>query len=160
MSAGRKPIDPIERFHSKYIVNEETGCHEWIGTFQSTGYGFFWYGNRNVYAHRFSYETFVTKISKNDVIMHLCDNPKCVNYNHLKSGSQSENIKDMVKKNRQAIGSKIGSSKLTDNQVLDIKKALINPYPGLQSELAKKYGVTTTIISGIKKGRNWSHIKI
>jgi hypothetical protein len=160
MSAGRKPIDPIERFHSKYIVNEETGCWEWNGTFQSTGYGFFWYGNRNVYAHRYSYETFVSKISKNDVIMHLCDNPKCVNFNHLKSASQSDNMKDMVKKNRQAKGSMVAASKLKDNQILEIKSALLNPYRGIQKHLANKYNVTQACICRINKGLAWSHIKI
>jgi hypothetical protein len=160
MNRGPKPKDAIERFHSKYIVNEETNCWEWNGTFQSTGYGFFWYRNRNVYAHRYSYETFVNKISKNNVIMHLCDNPKCVNFNHLKLGTQLENIQDCVRKNRKAIGSKQTNSKLKDDQVLDIKIALQNPYRGIQRDLANNYNVTQALISRINKGLAWSHIKI
>jgi hypothetical protein len=160
MSAGRKPIDPIERFHSKYIVNEETGCWEWQDYLYGQGYGVLRVGNKFIRAHRFSYEYYVKEIPENMIIMHLCDNPKCVNFNHLKLGTQLENIQDCVKKNRKSIGSKQPNSKLKDDQVLDIKIALQNPYLGIQLELAKKYGVTTTLISRIKKGLTWSHIKI
>ena len=160
MRRGRKPTDPIERFHSKYIVNEETGCWEWQDSLHGHGYGTLRVGNKFKRAHRFSYEYYVNEIEKDMIIMHLCDNPKCVNYNHLKVGYQKDNIKDCIEKNRKARGNKLPNSKLNDNQIVEIKLLLQNPYLGLQKDLAIKYNVTQTLISRIKKNIAWSHIKV
>lgn len=158
MSRGRKPIDPIERFKSKYIIDENTGCWNWVAALSNNGYGIFWFEDKNVYAHRYSFETFKNEITKDKVIMHLCDNPKCVNFNHLKLGTQADNIKDCVNKNRNSKGSKQGNSKLNEIQVNDIKKELLNPYYGILKDLALKYNVTKQAIYHIKNGKNWSHI--
>jgi hypothetical protein len=160
MSRGPKIINDIEAFHCKYIVNEETGCWQWIGYISPRGYGQFRFNKKNYQAHRFSYEYYVNEIEKDMIIMHLCDNPKCVNYNHLKVAYQKDNIKDCIEKNRKARGNKLPNSKLNDNQIVEIKLLLQNPYLGLQKDLAIKYNVTQTLISRIKKNIAWSHIKI
>jgi hypothetical protein len=52
------------------------------------------------YAHRLSYELFKAPIADGNVIMHTCDNPLCVNPDHLIQGTQLQNITDMHEKGR------------------------------------------------------------
>lgn len=63
-------------------------------------YGVFYDGEKNVQAHRFSYEINISEIPKGMVVMHSCDNPKCVNPDHLSVGTQLQNIHDAIKKKR------------------------------------------------------------
>lgn len=77
---------PFERFQRKYEILE-TGCWQWHGTTNSNRYGFFHLRNNGqkliIMAHRFSYEVFKGPIPKGYQLHHLCQNPACVNPNHL-----------------------------------------------------------------------------
>jgi hypothetical protein len=92
----------VARFWKKVERGSPDDC--WLfqgGTFGSKGYGAFAYaGKKPGYAHRFSYEAHHGPIPEGAVIMHLCDEPKCVNPAHLKAGSQRQNIRDSMKKGR------------------------------------------------------------
>jgi len=151
---GRKAIDPIERFHSKYIINEETGCWEWQDRLTTYGYGVLQIKGKTIKAHRFSYETFVAPLVEGLVIAHNCNNRKCVNFNHLRQDTYHSNSIDMVNTKKQS------SQILSVEEVIAIKKALINPYCGIQRELADLYIVNERTISSINKGYSWSHIVI
>lgn len=89
---------------------------------------------------------------------HTCDNPKCVNPSHLYWGTAKQNTHDMLNRNRQARGLKHGISKLTEDQVLAIKRSLMGG--GMIYRLAKQYGVARATIQDIKKGVTWAHVKI
>lgn len=69
-------------------VDLATGCWNWSGTRMERGYG--WIGAR--LAHRASYEFFVGPIPKGLVIDHLCNTPSCINPQHLRACTQSENV--------------------------------------------------------------------
>lgn len=89
-----------ERFETKFKVNEENSCWEWIASLTKYGYGSFGIGkNRVLLAHRVSY-----KIYKGDpsdlLVCHACDNPKCVNPEHLFLGTHKDNTTDSVNKGR------------------------------------------------------------
>lgn len=76
-------------------------CWKWDGP--KTGskpYGAFCFDNGFVYAHRFSYALHHGEIPENKVVMHLCDDPLCVNPRHLAIGTQRENIHDAMGKDR------------------------------------------------------------
>jgi DNA-binding XRE family transcriptional regulator len=105
---------------------------------------------------------FIYKLHKGEIpegmcICHTCDNTKCVNPDHLFLGTHQDNVKDKVKKNRQAKGSKHGKAKLNEEKVLEIQKLLAEKNL-TQKEIGKKYGVHEQAISEIKRGKNWSHV--
>ena len=81
-----------------------------------------------------------------DVVMHICDNPRCFNPTHLKLGTQQENIEDRQNKNRNAKNEKHGKAKLTNNQVIDIYRAR-----GTQTQIAQYFGVSQKLVSLIKR---------
>jgi predicted XRE-type DNA-binding protein len=98
-------------------------------------------------------------------VCHRCDNPKCVNPEHLFLGTPKDNITDRKSKNRQAKGSQIGNSKLNEANVLEIKRLLAETNL-TQEEIAKLFGVdgvacaqrNQATISNIKKGKKWAHV--
>jgi len=88
-----------ERFNQK-ITKTQT-CWLWIGAKCTGGYGIFWYNGKLVNAHRFSYLQHKGEIPDGLYICHLCDTRECVNPEHLWLGTASENMRDMIAKNRQ-----------------------------------------------------------
>jgi hypothetical protein len=148
-----------ERFMSKVIINKITNCWIWNSTLRD-GYGRFKVDKKMLTASRFSFEYFKEKILDANVIMHLCDNPSCVNPEHLMQGTHKENSVDKVNKKRHVYGEKAWQHILSDQEVLEIKKAQLNYYYGQNNDLAHFYKVNHRTISNIKNGTTWSHIQI
>lgn len=140
-------------FKDKYEVDPISGCWNWVGWLSENGYGRFEVNKKKVYGHRYSYHTLVHPLSEGDVVMHKCDNRKCVNPEHLVVGTHSDNHADMVSKGRNAKGTSHGISKLTETDVINICKS-----KSTQRKLAKDYGVSQTAVWSIKTGRCWSHL--
>lgn len=82
----------IDRFNTKYEVSD-SGHWEWLGELKTTGYGRFWNGTIEIYAHRFSYELYVGEIPEGLFIDHLCRVRSCVNPEHLEPVTTAENLK-------------------------------------------------------------------
>ena len=98
-----------EKFFKKIISILNSDCITIKGYKDSLGYVQFQFRyngiKKNISAHRASYMlNFNKEINKNDVIMHKCDNPSCVNPMHLKKGTHNDNVQDRVKKGRSATG--------------------------------------------------------
>lgn len=98
MAKQKLPIE--QRFVSKYIINEVTECWEWQASVNNIGYGFIRDGKKMRTAHRVSHELYIGEIPEGSVVCHSCDNPKCVNPDHLWTGSMKDNHTDMVSKGR------------------------------------------------------------
>jgi hypothetical protein len=81
-------------------VQRTNDCWWWMGSKMSHGYGGFWDGTKQHYTHRYSWEFFNGPIPANRVIMHTCDNRACVNPQHLRCGTQEDNVHDMIDKQR------------------------------------------------------------
>lgn len=86
------------RFHSNYI-KVESGCWEWTKYSDKDGYGKFRYSGET-YAHRVSMILNTGDFNRDLCVLHHCDNPSCVNPNHLFLGNREDNNKDCTRKNR------------------------------------------------------------
>lgn len=85
----------------KYVIDKETGCWNFNGCKTKTGYGRLRVNGVHWMAHRYSLSCHLGRpIADGMVVMHLCDNPSCVNPEHLKEGTQKENIEDCISKGR------------------------------------------------------------
>ncbi len=83
------------------MVRKGSGCWEWTGGLFKTGYGKFrGDSGKTMYAHRVSYSISKGDIPRGLMVMHSCDNRKCVRPSHLRSGTASDNVQDMITKNR------------------------------------------------------------
>lgn len=141
-----------ERFYSKVKINHETGCHEWHGALFSDGYGQFRVGEgtqKMISAHRWVCQP----IPKGMLVLHKCDNRKCVNRDHLYFGTHKENMRDMVNKSRQAKGIKCHTAKLTEEQV---KKIRTDSRSG--RIIASDYNVSRNLVGMIKRKELWTHV--
>lgn len=115
----------VERFN-KHTQATPDGCIIWTGSKDPQGYGFFHFGGkgRSVKAHRFSVVLKGQGIAQGQVICHSCDNPSCVNPDHLFVASQKENVKDSIDKGRFLRNR--GTKKLTkevEAKILSLKDA-------------------------------------
>lgn len=139
----------------EYSFFNQSGCIEWTGAKNKRGYGILKWERKSTLAHRLAYETFCEEIPKEKHVLHKCDNPKCINTDHLFLGSNKENVNDRVLKNRSFSpkGEKNNKAILSKKDILVIRK-LKEPY----SVIAKKFGVCKSTIGWIKTNQTWRHI--
>lgn len=143
----------IDRFMTK-VKKQPNGCWEWQASKDADGYGMFWFKHKTQGAHRWSY--WYHKGNPNKLqVCHNCDNPSCVNPNHLFLGTTQQNTNDRHIKGRSVRGSKVGTSKLTEKDVYNIKYNLNHL---TLKEIADAYNVTITPIYYIRKGKTWKHV--
>lgn len=134
-------------------------CWLWCRGKSKAGYGALSDGKgSSTYAHRVAYSLIHGPIPAGMHVLHSCDVRLCCNPNHLRLGTNRDNMADKVVRGRQAMGDGHHSCKLTGADVLDIRAATADNRPGTVSRLARRYGVTTALISGIKYGRYWKHL--
>ena len=90
-----------QRFLARVIIPKDLSkCWEWQACKNARGYGRIGVNGKIYYAHRISYLMFNGPLNADCVICHNCDNTSCVNPNHLKQGSQKDNLQDMAKRGR------------------------------------------------------------
>jgi hypothetical protein len=108
-------------------------------------------------AHRVAWELVNGPIPEGLCVLHHCDNPPCVNVEHLFLGTLADNNADKVAKGRQAKGSAIARAKLTESDIPEIRRLLAVGV--LQSEIGRRYGVGHRLISKINLGKRWGHVQ-
>lgn len=148
------------RFFAKCKPSDTTDCIEWFGAADKLGYGRFSFEGKPRLAHRIAYMLHYGERLPDDVVlMHTCDNPKCVNPAHLVAGTQSDNMWDKVRKGRHNFkgydaGTKNPNAKLTEDQVrairLDNRSA---------TEIAKAFGISRPVASKIIRRELWRHVE-
>lgn len=147
------PISEKLRIHSR----RDGDCLVWTRYCHTGGYGYMRIKGRACFVHRLAWELMNGPIPKGLWVLHKCDNPPCFNVNHLFLGSHIDNERDKINKNRQAIGSRHGRSKLTEEDVISIRNNYANNTVS-QYLLAKKYGVCQAQISNIIRKKKWSQV--
>lgn len=139
-----------------------TPCIEFPGGKRKSGYGYTQFMGRQFLAHRLAYalnEFRHPDALKGIVIRHKCDNPRCINVEHLESGTQQDNANDKVSRNRQLKGEQIHQSKLTAAQVAEIRALYVpRSKDANQYQLAQRFGVSQSEISQILSAKRWTHL--
>ena len=92
----------IDRFLSKLKTTKTIGCWEWTASKNKKGYGWFYMNGKNHLAHRASFILFRGNIGAGLHVCHKCDNPSCVNPDHLFISNNEGNILDKINKGRHA----------------------------------------------------------
>ena len=125
-------------------------CLLWIGAKNSLGYGVVERSGVNRYVHRI-----IADAPPGVIVRHTCDNPSCINPDHLLLGTQAENVADAVQRGRIARGNALPQSKLSAELVKSIRAEYASGGVS-QSKLAAKYGVHQMSISRVVRGATWS----
>jgi hypothetical protein len=153
-----------KRFWDKVKIGKKSDCWPWIGTVANNPK--FPYGNfkmaggkgHHKQAHRYSYELHNGRIQLGMIICHKCDNPRCVNPDHLFVGTYKDNGADMASKNRSAFGEKCSKAKLKERDIILIFR-MIKVRPDIQQrELAQIFNVSQPTIGNVLKRETWRRV--
>ena len=149
--------EPLQvRFERKFIPEPMSGCWLWLGAIGSSGYGWIGAGpgRKVLAAHRVSWELYRGPV--NDLhVLHRCDNPCCVNPDHLFLGTHQENIADCKAKGRaiRARGAQASNAKLTEDQAHQIRRSRKK-----LREIAAEFDIGLPAVSAIRCGKTWKHL--
>jgi hypothetical protein len=151
-----------DRFWQKVNKKSSDECWEWLGaTHHQWGYGNLTIDGKYMAAHRYSWELHNREIPDGMLVCHHCDNPSCVNPNHLFLGTNADNMRDRDKKNRQArlIGTNNGRAILNEDDIKQIFK-LRNTSNYTVKEIADMFNISKSAIEAIIYKRNWTFVEI
>lgn len=138
----------MDRFMDRALPEPNSGCWIWTGTLHSRGYGVVHTeGEGRELAHRVSYRLFCGPISDDAVICHRCDNPPCVNPEHLFAGTQADNMGDMDRKGRRR-----SVSAVPTEWISKIRADKDTPH----AVLAYWFGVSVKTIRNYRSSKTWS----
>jgi hypothetical protein len=143
----------MKRFWEKVDIRSPEECWEWQGSRSKTGYGRFGFKLAVVLAHRMCWFLVHDEHPNEKHVLHTCDNPSCVNPQHLRLGTHDENMKDATAKRRNAYGKRHGRRKLTEEEVLAIRAS-----DGTHAAIAARYGVAPSAITRIRQRVLWRHL--
>lgn len=149
--------EKLNEFLRLLYVDAKTNCWLFKGCLNTNGYGRFNLNGKLWNAHRLAYEHFLAVIPDELQVCHKCDVKNCVNPSHLFLGTSQDNQDDKVFKNRQAKGSHNGRAKLTEEDVIEIRR--LGAKGERHVDIAKLFGVTQSVTSNIINRSTWRHVK-
>jgi len=154
--AGRSTA---RRFWDKVDRSNDDECWEWQYHRNEDGYGQFGYDGRVELAHSVVLMLHGETLGE-EYVLHHCDNPACVNPEHLYVGDQEDNMQDREERSgyEHPLGEEHPRSSLSDDDVAVIKWKLENT-DMIQKEIANEYGVSREAIGEISRGATWTHVE-
>jgi len=134
---------------------DENGC--WICTshYLNKGYPIHQVNGNKTYVSHTMFKLYKGDILDNMHICHTCDNPNCINPDHLFLGTNTDNYLDKINKNRHAKGEKC-NNKLSEKDVSEIREKCKTIS---QRKVAKEYNISQQTISRLITGQTWKHLK-
>lgn len=152
----------VNRFYSKINkTDNDEECWTWR---DYSSYGMFGLNGGTELAHRVAYANGYGEFDKKLCVLHKCDNPPCCNPKHLFLGTKADNTHDMFDKGRSGVagntwnrGEKCGGAKLTNAQVLEIRKRYTKGVI-THAKLAEQYGVSRVAITYVLSRHTYKHI--
>lgn len=151
----------IEKLRARFWGRVQKGdpgeCWIWRAAVDSCGYGRIKVANRGQKANRVAYALTHGDVPGDMNVCHRCDNPACVNPNHLFLGTRAQNMRDMVRKGRSMRGMRNNRAVLSKADVIEIRHKYVPNRYGCK-RLGKEYGVNPATIHLIVTGKSWSHI--
>lgn len=153
---------PTEQRFREQTQGDSSGCVLWTGvTSRGLPYGRFWYRGQYHQAHRVAWLLFRGPIPDGHLVLHRCDQPRCVNPEHLFMGTARDNTQDMIAKGRDApcraanTGERSPQAKLTEERVRYVLRS-----PLSQSKMAAELGVSQALISKIRRRKVWRELAV
>lgn len=139
-----------------HVEVQESGCIIWTGTLNPQGYGLIRDGKMKG-AHRVAWVLANGPIPDGLWVLHHCDNPPCINTEHLFLGTRQDNIDDKVQKNRSSrlTGETNPAHKLTEGEVLEIRQ---NTEGLSRAALARKYNISHSQVYKVINRWNWRKV--
>lgn len=151
-------VRPVEdRLWEKVDIQGLSNCWEWLAHKGPNGYGRLQVNGKVQKAHRVAWALTYGEIPAGMFVCHHCDNRACINPNHLFLTDNAGNLADMVAKGRSQRGERNGRSKLTEGQVLEIRR-LRKETRLTRREIGKMFGVCEGTVSRIGRRTHWTHI--
>lgn len=146
-----------ERLFANSTVNSITNCWNWNKTKTIQGYGRIKVNKKLYLPHRLSYEEFIGPIG-DLCVLHKCDNPSCINPEHLFLGTKKDNVQDMFNKGRENPRKGIynGNSKLKPHHILKIRSLFKE---GTNKPILRQlFGLTDQHLNAILTYKIWKEI--
>lgn len=152
-----------DRVKMHIVTDTVTGCHNFTGRKDNSGYGQIKDKGRGVLVHRWVLEQANGPIPPGMCALHTCDNPSCVNLAHLYVGTHTDNMRDKAQRGRSrnvptGKAHKRPMAKLSETDARAIKVALMERRS--QREIARLFGVHFATVSDISTGKTWKHIEV
>lgn len=143
----------LARFWEKVAIADDAACWLWLASKDAEGYGQFMAQRKRHRAHRFAYAASVGPIGPGLLVCHSCDNPSCVNPNHLFCADQKTNVQDAKRKGRSAVGERHGRAKVTVPEVKEIRR--LRSCGWKLREIGAIYGLSESGVGKMCKGKYW-----
>jgi len=151
----------------------ESGCRIWTGPTDKDGYAYQYISDYDsqIGGHRLVLQRSLGRpLQLGSMALHHCDTPGCVAEEHLYEGTHEQNMKDRMVRGRTArgekfqgrkycVGEKQHCSKLTEDDVREIRGIRSRNPEISQEKIGKMFGVTQTTVGHLLTGRTWTHVK-
>ncbi len=151
-------MTPEDRFWSRVDKRTDLECWHWLGGTRAGGYGYMWFKGRLWRAHRLMWMLVHGAVPEGLLVCHKCDEPSCVNPDHLFAGTHDDNMQDASDKGRMPGGFIRGEahagSKLTEATVLAIRDECAT---SSQRAVAARYGISQRQVGRIVRRDSWRH---
>lgn len=140
---------------ASYEIDPQTGCHNWLGELNDSGYAIIWVQTKKVRVARLLLRVHQGDPPPGYMALHTCDNRRCINMEHAYWGTHLDNSMDALRRNRYngMPGEKHGSSKLKVDDVYFIRASTARGV-----DLAAMFDVTPALISNIRNRKLWKHL--
>lgn len=154
---GYRMWDTLSARFDRLVAKQPKGCWIWTGDINHNGYGRLQYNYERKMAHRVSLELHLGHaLPADQMVCHKCDNPRCVNPEHLFVGDQTDNMGDCAAKMRHAYGEQVPNATLRAKDVKEMRR-LYASGKCTQQELADRYGVSRGHVGLIVQRKRWPY---